>query len=345
MEKTMTSIERIRNAIAGKEVDYFPSILIVLGAACELTNTRQCDYSTCADVMADCLIKCAEMTVGVDGIYVSRDNAVMHQAMGGEVVFPDDAVGMKVGNVLENIRDFEKLSVPDFETSPGSSTVLQAARKVVERVGEEYYVMANIDSGPFSTASSLRGIQNFMMDIVSEDESLLLEYFDFCNELVVGYGKAMQRTGVKGIQIGESPSSLISPELFEKFVFPYIQKSGKALYHEDVDFWLHICGNSKHLLPLLSVDDLNLQVFELDAMVDLDEAYRLLKGKIALKGNLDTIFLSRSTPDEVYNATRDMIIKSGINSSLIVSAGCEVPRETPLENINAMINACKCHTS
>lgn len=342
MGKITNSVERIRRAINGEPLDYYPAILIALGVACELTHTKQRNYSTCPDVMADCLIKCADMTCGVDGIYVSRDNAVIHQAMGGEMVFPENAVGMKVGNILENIKDFEKLSVPDFETAPGSSTVIKAARKVVEEVGNKYYVMANIDSGPFSTAASLRGIQNFMMDIVTEDESLLKEYLDFCNELVVSYGKAMQKTGVKGIQYGESPASLISPELFEKYAFPYIQKSSKALCHKDVDFWLHICGNSKHLLPLLAVEDLNVQVFEVDAIVDLAEAHKLLESKMALKGNLDTMFISSSTTNEVYNATREMIKESKLNTSLIVSAGCEIPRETPLENIKAMINACQC---
>ena len=342
MEKTMNSIDRMRCAIRGEPTDHPPCILIVLGAACQLTGTKQSDYSTNPDVMARCLIDCARMTEGVDGIYVSRDNVVMHhQAMGGEVVFPDDAVGMKTGNVLETIRDFEKLGIPDFETAPGSSTVIEAARKVVEQVGDEYYVMANIDSGPFSTASSLRGIQNFMLDIVTEDEKLILDYLDFCCELVAAYGTAMQETGVKGIQIGESPSSLVGPELFEKYTLPFIKQSSKALYHENVDFWLHICGDSRHLLHHLTGDDLNLDVFELDSMVDLSDAYEITNGRIALKGNLDTMQLQNLTPKQVYEATSQMINDVGIDSPLIVSAGCEVPRNTPLENIIAMINTCK----
>jgi uroporphyrinogen decarboxylase len=333
----MNSLERTLSAIRGQEVDHLPCFPILIAPSCELTGVKQGDYSQNAEIMANTLVKAREL-IGSDGIYVSRDNWICHEALGGEMIFPEDDEPIGKTVLLESVSDFKKLNVPHPESAPGMSTMISAARKVVEMVGKEYYIQANIDCGPFTMAAILRGTQNFLLDIVLQDEHKIHDLLDFCSEVVIAYGKAMIATGVTGIQYGDSTASLISPDLYEKFVLPYQQKSLHALANPDCDLWVHVCGDCRHILPLLS--NLDFQGFEVDSKVELSEVHRQLGSK-AIKGNLDTTFLLKESGESVYRATLEMLKKWNLATGLVVSPGCGVPRMTPLDNLRAMMRACK----
>ena len=319
-------------------IDRIPVFPILIAPACQLTGITQRDYSLNPEVMADTLIK-ARNLIGSDGIYVSRDNWVYHEALGGSMTFPEDDEPYSSTTLLDSIKEFRKLRVPDPETAPGMKTLLAAAKKIMQEVGDEYYIQANIDCGPFSLAAILRGTQDFMMDLATESEHHIREFLSFCTEVVEAYGKAMIATGVHGIQYGDSTASLVGPEHYRKFVLPYQQKSIDALSGTDCDLWLHICGKTDHLLHF--VRELNIKGFEVDALVEMTTARKLLGDKIAIKGNLDTTFLLQKSAGEVYRATQKILKTYALKTGIIMSPGCGVPRMTPLENLRAMVRACE----
>ena len=237
----MTNLERTQKAIHGESLDCIPNFPILIAPACQLVGVRQRDYSLEPDIMADTLIKARDL-IGADGIYVSRDNWVYHEALGGKLTFPEDDESYSKETILDSVKGFRKLRVPDPESAPGMKTLLAAGRRVVKEVGDKYYIQANIDCGPFSLAAVLRGAQQFMLDLVTEPERDLHELLDFCTEVVIAYGQAMIATGVHGIQYGDSTASLISPEHYERFTLPYQKKSVDALVGQNCDIWIHICG-------------------------------------------------------------------------------------------------------
>jgi MtaA/CmuA family methyltransferase len=333
----MTSLERTQKAIRMESIDRIPTFPILIAPACELIGVKQRDYSLDPEVMADTLLKAREL-IAADGIYVSRDNWVYHQAMGGELFFPEDDESYSTKPLLDSVREFGKLKVPDPESAPGMETLLKAARKVVAEVGDRYYIQANIDCGPFSLAAVLRGAQQFLLDLVTEEETDLHQLLDFCTEVVIAYGQAMIATGVHGIQYGDSTASLVGPEHYERFALPYQQRSVDALVGNNCDIWIHICGNTEHLLHFLR--PLSIQGFEVDAKVEMTTARKLLGEKIAIKGNLDTTFLLKQSPEEVYEATQSILRSGSFKTGIIMSPGCGVPRMTPVENLQAMSRAC-----
>jgi len=339
----MTGLERTRAAIRGQPVDRTPVFPILLAPACELTGVRQRDYNLDPSILADTLLRAREMC-GFDGIYVSRDNWVSHEALGGDLTFPEDDESFTKVPLLGSLRDWRSLSIPDPENAPGMRTLLDAARKIMAAAGDRYYVQANIDTGPFSLAAVLRGTQNFLMDLATaaadDDKKELVKLLEFCTEVVIAYGKAMIATGVHGIQYGDATASLISPVDFAKYVLPWEERSLRALGGTGCDVWVHICGKTDHILPQMR--NLPFQGFEVDAKVDMGVARGLLGDRIALKGNLDTTFLLQRSPDEVYAACR-RILETGPTSGVVLSAGCGVPRMTPLANLRAMVRAAQDH--
>lgn len=334
----MTGLERTQRAIRMEPIDRIPTFPILIAPACQLIGVKQRDYSLDPGVMADTLLKARDL-IGTDGVYVSRDNWVFHEALGGNLIFPEDDESYSKKPILDSIKEFRKLQIPDPETAPGMKTLLSAAGKVVREVVGQYYIQANIDCGPFSLAAVLRGAQPFLLDLVTEDEHDLHEFLDFCTEVVVTYGRAMISTGVHGIQYGDSTASLIGPEHYERFVLPYQQRSVGALAGKNCDIWIHICGNTEHLLHYLQ--PLNFQGFEVDAKVDMVTARRLLGDRIAIKGNLDTTFLLKQSPDEIYESTQQILRSGNFKTGIIMSPGCGVPRMTPLKNLQAMVKACE----
>jgi uroporphyrinogen decarboxylase len=324
----------------GDAVDRAPTFPILLAPACELTGVPQGRFMTDARVMADTLLRARELC-GFDGIYVSRDNWVYHQALGGELSFPEDDESFSTHPLLEKVQDFRRLRVPDPASAPGMTTLLEAARAVVEAAGDRCYVQANIDTGPFSLAAVLRGAQDFLVDISTEPAEDLRDLLEFCADVVIAYGRAMMATGVHGIQFGDSVSSLVSPRDYERFVLPWQEKAVEALSGRDCDLWIHICGSSEHVLPYLR--GLPIQGFEVDARVPLSRARALLGDRITLKGNLDTTFLLQASAAEVEDACMRLLDQEGMDHGLILSPGCGVPRMTPLANLRAMVRACERH--
>jgi len=338
----MTGLERTRASIRGQPVDRIPVFPILIAPACELTGVRQRDYNLDPNIMADTLLRAREMC-GFDGIYVSRDNWVSHEALGGELTFPVNDESFTKVHLLETLRDWRSLSIPDPENAPGMRTLLDAARKVMAAAGDLFYVQANIDTGPFSLAAVLRGTQNFLMDLATAGEKDLVELLSFCTDVVIAYGKAMIATGVHGIQYGDATASLISPADFRKYVLPFQEQSLRALGGTGCDLWVHICGKTDHVLALMK--NLPFQGFEVDAKVEMSVARGLLGDRIALKGNLDTTFLLQRTPDEVYAASRHILKTGPFTTGVVLSPGCGVPRMTPRANLRAMVRAAEDHAA
>ena len=85
----MTAIERTRLAMRGEPVDRLPTFPIMLATACQLPGVRQRAFNQNGRTLARTLLAARELC-GCDGIYVSRDNWVCHEALGGRLTFPED---------------------------------------------------------------------------------------------------------------------------------------------------------------------------------------------------------------------------------------------------------------
>jgi uroporphyrinogen decarboxylase len=58
-------------------------------------------------------------------------------------------------------------------------------------------------------------------------------------------------------------------------------------------------------------------------------------------GNVTPSNLLKNTPDEVDEEARTICEKMGDKKGFILGSGCEVPINTPPENVDALINAAR----
>ena len=103
---------------------------------------------------------------------------------------------------------------------------------------------------------------------------------------------------------------------------------------------LHICGNTRAILE--GMGRLGCEIVDLDWMVPLDEARAAMGPSQVLLGNIDPVGVLRNgTPDAVHAAIAECHQRAG--ARYIVSAGCEVVRDTPLANVHALREFARSH--
>ena len=73
-----------------------------------------------------------------------------------------------------------------------------------------------------------------------------------------------------------------------------------------------------------------------DHMVSLEKAARILPENCSISGNIDPVAVLRGNRESIFAEVRRLV---GIPNRNIIAAGCEIPRDTPLENVRYMAEA------
>jgi uroporphyrinogen decarboxylase len=111
------------------------------------------------------------------------------------------------------------------------------------------------------------------------------------------------------------------------------------LHRYDLDVILHICGDTTPILDLLP--ETNADLVSLDR-VELQNVVDHLSEKMRIIGNFHTSDLAFSKPDLVSRAVTRMVgVGKDAPKGYVVSTGCEVPIQTPTENVKAFMRAAK----
>lgn len=333
----MNGRELIEAVLSGRRPSRVPVLASSLANAIWLKKVPQRRFHTDSQLLSRTVVDVAR-DFGIDGIYVSSDNWIIHEALGGRVMFPeDDEPWGGDGPLLQDWGTLDRLHVPDPERDGRMPLMLDAARRVVEEVGDELFVEANIDSGPFQLLLTLRGSEDGCLDAMQSPEQVHA-FMEFATEVVSAYGRAMARTGVHAVQFGESSASLVSPRLYRELILPYDQRVIRAIHEEGVAVFLHVCGRSSHLHELLV--QTGADCLEVDSPVDLDELFDTVGSSMAVRGNVDTRLL-QSGPCEVIAEAARACLEKGAKPGrrFILSPGCGVPKYTPPAHVKALVAA------
>ena len=137
-----------------------------------------------------------------------------------------------------------------------------------------------------------------------------------------------------------------SPALARKFGLPTIQKLTAMAKQAGIPTMLHSCGKERILVKWCAEEtDLNcINPLEVPPMGDcaLADLKRDYGARIALMGNLHTsAVMLMGTPDEVRLESLKAIRDAGQGGGFILSTGDQCGRDTPDENLHAMIGAAR----
>jgi MtaA/CmuA family methyltransferase len=315
-----------------KPVDRLPFMPITMMFACDQIGARYREYATDFRVMVEGQIHTA-VEFDIDHVSIISDPACEASDCGATVkYFPNQPPALDESNALLADKGILRgLEVPNPYTSPRMGNRLRALDLYRERVNKGKLIEGWVE-GPVAEAADLRGINNLMMDFF-DDAVFVNELFEFVLELELTLAKAQIASGAELIGVGDAAASLVGPRIYEEFVWPYEKRMMDGLRAMGARTRLHICGNTRPILGLMG--QLGCDIVDLDFLAPLAEGREAMGSNQVLLGNIDPVRVLRNgAPEEVYAAVAECHHQAG--EKFIVSAGCEVVRDTPPENVHAM---------
>lgn len=328
----MNGRERILALMAGQPVDRPPLMPVNMMFASDLIGARYRDYVLDHRVMVEGQIRTAER-FDFDHVSCMSDPCREVEDCGATVQYFDNQPPAldEENALLADPAALLRLRMPVPEEGRRMSECLRVESLLKERVGREKLVLGWVE-GPCAEGADLRGINRLMLDFMDEPQ-FVRDLFEFVVQMELRYAQAQIQAGADQIGIGDAAASLVGPDIYEEFILPFEKKSVDGLHALGTTVRMHICGNIRPLLRWVGA--LGCEIVDIDSPVPFGEArHETGPGQILL-GNVDTVRVMRDgTPAEVTAAVRDCHRQAG--SRYVVGAGCEIPRDTPHANVQAM---------
>ncbi len=339
----MRSIDRVRNVIAGKQVDHLPAQPMLMMFASKHAGIEFIDYTKDGRLMAEAQLKIVE-DYGLDCLLTCSDPAreVIDIAGDGSIDWFSDQ-GPAINEERAALTDKSRLKtfrVPDPMGGGRMHARVKSIEIMYRHVLGEVSIVGWIE-GPLALAAELRGINNIMLDFM-QDPPFVDDLLDFCAEVAIRYATPQIEAGADTIGMSDAAASVIGPKLYARFLQPRQKRVLAAIKekHPAVITRLHMCGNTDVLIPKMK--ELPVDIFELDFPADLVKARANLGPDKIISGNVSTVYdLLEGTPESVYEATRRCHEVSG--KMHIVNSGCEVSPLTPPETLKALMRSAMEH--
>lgn len=333
----MNGRERLLALLNGETPDCLPLMPITMMYAADHSGVKYGQYATDHRVLVEGQLAIAE---AYDFDYVSciSDPAREATDCGARVeIFEDQPPAIvETEALLADKSVLSRLEIPDPHAPGRMSDRVAAAALFQQRAGAGKLIEGWIE-GPCAEAADLRGINTLMIDFF-DDPPFVRDLFEFTLEMGIRFAAAQVEAGVDLLGVGDAAASLIGPQLYTEFVWPYEKRLVEALHAMGTRVRLHICGNICAILE--PIGRLGCDIVDLDFMVPVEQARQAMGPHQILLGNIDPVrVLKMGTPQSVTAAIAECHEQAG--ARYIVGAGCEVPRATPAQNVEALMHFAK----
>lgn len=262
------------------------------------------------------------------------DLSVEAEAFGSSVTYSDREVPTVNAPLIRTEGEARDLIVPQVGAGRTDACV-EGIREAVGIITDRPVLAGMI--GPFSLAGRLTDMTQIMYLCFDEPEMVEC-LLDKASDFLVQYGMAFKEAGANGVCMAEPAAGLLSPQFFDEFSAPYVKKVIAALEDEDFIVIYHNCGNVRQMIDHLA--QIGASGYSLGNTVDLKSMIPRFPQNAAVIGNLDPArVICQGNPDLVREETLKLLTNCGKYKNFIVSSGCDIPPQTPMENIQALFDA------
>ncbi|MDX9974575.1 MAG: uroporphyrinogen decarboxylase family protein [FCB group bacterium] len=317
-----------------------PVMPITMMFAADLFQRPYRDYVTDFRVLAEAQLRTAER-FGFDYVSAISDPAREASDFGASVRFFQDQppVADECNALLADKTVLARLKLPDPLGGGRMHDRIRGVERLRQRVGDSLLVEGWVE-GPCAEAADLRGINTIMTDFF-DDESFIEDLFSLAVENAIAFARRQLEAGADIIGIGDAAASLVGPEIYEQFVFPYEKRLIDVIHAAGGKVRLHICGNISAIVGKMA--ELAAEIVDVDSMVPMAHARAATGPRQVLLGNLDPVAVVRNgTSGQIRDALLECHRAAAPN--YIVGAGCEIPRGTPEANVHAFAQFAASHS-
>lgn len=223
------------------------------------------------------------------------------------------------------------------ENSGRLPIILDAMKRVKAEIGEEVALYGLI-CGPFTLASHLRG-SNIFMDMMKNPD-YVKDLVGFCAEVSCRIAEMYIDAGMDVIAVVDPLVSQISPKHIEKMLSESFTALFDFIRAKGAYSCFFVCGNATNQIEVMC--KMGPDGISVDENVDLPKAKETTdRYNITIGGNIPlTTTMLHGTQEDNMKGVIDLI-DSLDHHNLIISPGCDMPYDTPIENTIAASNAVK----
>lgn len=213
--------------------------------------------------------------------------------------------------------------------------VLDVMRRMKSAVGE-HTALYGLITGPFTLASHLRGTEIFM-DMV-DDPDYVSNLLDYCTQFVEKVASFYIEAGMEVIAVVDPMISQISPRHFKRFMSEPFSQLFSQIRGQNVFSAFFVCGDATKNLDVMC--QTGPDCIAVDENIDMVYAQSILSQyNITLQGNIPlTTRMLLGTQEDNMQYVIDLLDKLD-HHNLIISPGCDMPYDTPIENVIGVAEA------
>lgn len=328
-------LEMIRTSLGHEEPERVPVVPLVGLFSTTLSGAAIFKVLLDHEEQARSIIKALRM-YGYDGVFNVMDLTVEAEALGAEVVYPENAFPYLKDHPFGDLDEVTNLDLYDSESSR-ISTFVETTRCLSETIGSTHLVSSYV-IGPFTLLGHLVGVE-YLLEETLDDSQGVKETLETCVSLLSPYVSDLIDAGAHNIVILEptASNSVISPPYFDLYSRPYVKQMIDDIHSQDAFATLHICGKTDKIISLMC--DTGADALSIDSAVDLASAKKEARGRASLIGNVDTTLLLQGEPEAVSIAANSCLKQASQGGGFLLSSGCDIPIETPVANFEALIQA------
>ena len=344
MSITINSIDRVETVLRGGIPDRVPVDLHNFLMVAQTSGLPFPEFMQSGEAMAEGHIK-AWREYGHDLLILENGTVALAQACGCQVEYIAGSAPVHIAPAIGSLDEIDKLVIPDPYKAHPLVENLKATRIVAKEIGTEAYIMGRADQGPFSLASMLLGLQEFLLALADpNNKEKLHRLLAFSLEVIYRYAIAQSEQGAHITSIGESLSGpdVTSPKMYKEYEWGYAKRLTERLKEKNILLAYHICGNATRIVG--DMTETGAAVLELDYKCDLQKIKQATQGRTTILGVIDPSgVLALGTPAMVSEKVRDELNVLAPGGGLILGPGCALPPATPPENIHTLVETTHRH--
>jgi MtaA/CmuA family methyltransferase len=337
----VTAKQRVQMVLGGQIPDRTPVCLINFIVVCREAGMSIAECFTDGAKMARAHIQ-AQKKYGHDMLHLQNGVVGMAQSFGCSVRYYDTICPEVVERPYDDYGQFLQ-TCQGFRPGELLRSLLEATRIISERIGDAVYIRADSEIGPFGAAGTIFGFEKFLLDLTDEAKRSQIEaVLSVLSDAIVELGRLQMEAGAHMTGIGDplAGPDVISPWMYREICFPYHRRIVTAFQRMGIAAYIHCCGDATAIIDHLVRTGID--AVELDYKINGQKCRESTLGKCTLIGNVDPSgVLCHGSPEMVAEKAREAIETFGQKGWFILGPGCDLPYETPGENIRALVESAK----
>jgi uroporphyrinogen-III decarboxylase len=212
-------------------------------------------------------------------------------------------------------------------------------KELCEPLGIPLLVGGGILTTPYDKLCGARSMVNFMRDLFVIPDKVK-SVMDLMLPHLMENLKSVKSGGYGGAWVGgwRTASAMVSPRLWDRFVWPYFRQLVYETVESGVVAVLHLDSDWTRDLARFRELPKGRCILSTDGATNLLKAKEILGDHLCLMGDVPATKLCLGTPEEVYEYSRTLIKELG-PEGFILHSGCDIPVNAKLENVRAMVSA------